>query len=165
VRGIAILAGIAGWLAAGDAGAQPGQVSVSADLTGAARVTTRTGSKTVRKQPGQVGIEDAWTAEDGRTAGWLVMYDVPPISYPIAGTLVVWRGGRIIRRFRTEQVFWSWAFVADGKQVAYHTGPLHGERTSHCELRNVSDGRLVAQWSGDLDDSAKRPEWTAGLDH
>jgi hypothetical protein len=166
VTSMAILASIAGWLAAGDAGAQPAQLSVSADSTGAARVTTPTGSKTVRKRFGQVGIEDAQTAGDGRTAGWLVMYEMPRVvSYPISGTLVVWRGGAVIRRFRTEQIFWSWAFVADGKHVAYHTGPLHGERTSHCELRNVSNGRLVAQWSGDLDDSIRRPEWTAGLDH
>jgi hypothetical protein len=166
LRRVATLAVIAGSLTAGDAGAQQVQVQVSEDPTGAARITTRTGSKTVRKEPGQVGIEDPDVAWDRRTAGWLVMYEMPGVvSYPIAGMLVVWRGGAVIRRFRTEQTFWSWAFVANGKQVAYHTGPLHGERASHCELRNVSDGRLVAQWSGDLDDAAKRPAWTAELYH
>ena len=148
------------------AGSLAAQVSVAEDSAGAARVTTRMGSRTIPKERGQVGIEDSHTAGDGRTAGWLVMYRVPDaMSYPIALTLVVWRGGRIIRRFRTEQTLYSWSFVADGKQVAYHIGPLHGERASHCELRNVSDGRLAAHWDGDLDDSTRRPAWTAGLDH
>ena len=155
-RAVAIAA-ITGSLAA--------QVRVSEDPSGAAQLTTQAGSKRVPKERGQVSIGDPGTAVDGRTAGWLVLYNVEGVSYPIAGTLVVWRDGRIIRRFQTEQTFYSWSFVGDGKQVAYHTGPLHGETKSHCELRNVSDGRLVAQWDGNLQDAAKRPAWTAGLNH
>jgi hypothetical protein len=166
LRRVATLTVIAGSLTSGDAGAQQVQVSVSEDPTGAARITTPGGSKTVRKEPGQVGIDHPGVAWDRRTVGWLVNYELPGVvSYPIALTLVVWRGGAVIRRFRTEHTIWSWAFAANGKQVAYHTGPLHGERASYCELRNVSDGRLVARWSGDLDDAAKRPEWTAELYH
>jgi hypothetical protein len=168
LRGVAILAVIEGWLTVDDADAQAERLSVSTDRKGAVRVTTPTGLWTIPKERGQVGIEEVQIAGDGRTAGWLVTYGSPAVTYDIAGTLVVWRGGRIIQRFpgrfQEGPVFWSWSFVADGKQVAYHTGPLHFESTSHCYLHNVSDGRLVAQWDGKLDDdSATRPAWTAGL--
>ena len=69
------------------------------------------------------------------------------------------------QRFEDGPVLWSWSFVAGSAQVAYHTGPLHGEETSHCELHAVESGRLISMWEGDLDSDAKRPAWAKGLDH
>jgi hypothetical protein len=141
-------------------------LSVSTTLGGSARITLPSGGiVSVPKERGQSGVSDGRTAPDGRTAGWLVQYRAGDVDYPISGTLVIWRAGKIIRRFPTGQVFYSWVFYAGGKQVAYHVGPLHGESKSHCELREIENGRLVAAWDGDLDADNSRPPWTKGLDH
>jgi hypothetical protein len=140
-------------------------VSVSSGPDGTAQITLGGGRiLTIPKERGQVGISDAQIASDG-AVGWLADYSVDGVSYPIAGTLVVWRAGKPIRRFRTDQTFYSWAFYAQGKQVAYHTGPLHGEQKSHCELRDVASGRKINVWAGDLDSGTSRPIWTEGLNH
>lgn len=117
----------------------------------------------VAGEPLQVGIDSAKVSKDGQTAGWLALYPDPDSSTPFAGTLVLWRGGKVVRRFEADQTFWSWDFYADATQVAYHMGPTHGE-APHCELHDIESGRLVASWDGDLDD-AKRPAWTKGLEH
>jgi hypothetical protein len=103
----------------------------------------------------QTGIEDAKIADDGRTAGWLVSYPDPASSpaykfEDFQGALVIWRDGRIVRTFDTGPTYWSWAFVHGGDQVAYHSAPLHEGPSSHCELRDVNTGRLLASWDGDL---------------
>jgi hypothetical protein len=140
-------------------------VAVLPGPDGAAQITL-SGGRTVRipKERGQVGISDAQVASGGGV-GWFAEYSVDGVSYPIAGTLVIWRAGKIIRRFQTEQTFYSWAFYAQGKQVAYHAGPLHGEQKSHCELRDVASGRKIAGWDGDLDSETTRPAWTQDLNH
>lgn len=138
-------------------------VSVSGGPDGAARITLSGGRTiTVPKEPGQVGAGDGRIAPDG-TVGWFAEFRVDGVSYPIAQTLIIWRAGRIVRRFHTEQSFYSWAFDTHGAQVAYHDGPLHGERRSHCELRDVATGRLIAAWDGDLSTGSSRPAWTGGL--
>ena len=110
-----------------------------------------------------MGITEARVAADG-TAGWFVEYNVDGVSYPISGMLVLWRAGKIVQRFQSEQVFYSWAFYDGGKQVAYHDGPLHGEAASHCELHDVATGRVIDKWDGDLVADTK-PVWAAGLKH
>jgi hypothetical protein len=140
-------------------------VAVSAGKDGAADITLADGKKiTVQKEPDQVGISEAQIAPDG-TVGWLAEISVEGVSYPIDGTLILWRAGKTIRRFGAEITFWSWTFYAQGKQVAYHVGPLHGESKSHCELHDAESGRLIAQWDGDLDSGSNRPAWTKGLNH
>jgi hypothetical protein len=118
----------------------------------------------VPREPGQVGISDPQTASDHSTVGWLVEYSIDGLNYPISGTLVAWRDGQVRRRFGTAQAFYSWAFYSRGTQVAFHTGPTHGEQTSHCELHDIKTGRAVAKWDGDLQ-SSNKPDWVAGLSH
>ena len=135
------------------------------DAQGAAQVITAGGRRaTVTKEADQTGIDSIQISEDGQTAGWLVEFHDPGVSYPIAGKLVIWRSGRIVQRFTPVQSFYSWAFQAQAKQVAYHFGPLHGEQSSHCELHDIKTGRRLAQWDGDLD-ADKRPAWTQNLHH
>lgn len=55
-------------------------------------------------------------------------------------------------------------FYANGKQVAYHAGPMHGELSSHCELRDIVGGRLLASRAGDLENH-NRPTRTTELTH
>jgi hypothetical protein len=118
----------------------------------------------VAPERGQIGIDSMQIAGDGQTAGWLVLYTYPEGDSAFAGSLVLWRAGKVIRRFQSDQTFWSWAFYAHAEQVAYHVGPTHSETNSHCELHDIGSGHLVASWDGDLDDP-KRPPWTKGLDH
>jgi hypothetical protein len=140
-------------------------VGVSPGPDGTARITLASGRTiAIPNERGQVGISDAQIASDG-AAGWFVEYNVDGVSYPIAGTLVIWRAGKITRRFHATQTFYSWAFYAQGRQVAYHIGPLHGEQKSHCELRDIGSGRKIAVWDGDLDAGKSRPVWTGGLNH
>jgi len=140
-------------------------VAVSAAQDGIAEITLADGKKTtVRKEPGQVGIGEAHIAPDG-TVGWLAEYSVEGVSYPIDGTLILWRAGKTLRRFQTDQTFYSWTFYADGRQVAYHVGPLHGESKSRCELHDAASGRLIARWDRDLEAGSNRPAWTKDLNH
>lgn len=148
------------------AGMSQGQaVAVSAGPDGSAEIRLANGKKTtIRREPGQVGISEARIAPDG-TVGWLAEYSVEGVSYPIGDTLILWRAGKIIRRFEAEVIFWSWTFYANGKQVAYHVGPLHGESKSRCELHDAISGRLIARWDGDLESGSNRPAWTKDLNH
>lgn len=140
-------------------------VRVYADQKNRAHVVDKNGKSTVvAGERGQVGIDSVQIAEDGQTAGWLVLYANPDGGSPFAGTLVLWRSGKVVRRFEADQTFWSWAFNAHAEQVASHVGPTHSETTSHCELHDVESGRLLASWDGDLEDP-NRPPWTKGLDH
>jgi hypothetical protein len=140
-------------------------VTVSTGQNGAAQITLANGkSATIPKELGQTGIRGARTALDG-TAGWLAEYRVEAVADPVAGTLIIWRAGKIIQRFATGQSFYSWTFYANAKQVAYHVGPLHGELKSHCELHDVRNGRLIATWEGDLETGQNRPDWTKELTH
>jgi hypothetical protein len=123
----------------------------------------------VPHQQNQTGIDDAKISRDGRTAGWLVSYPGPSSSPSyksegFQGALVVWRNGKIVRTFDTGPTYWSWAFAQAGDQVAYHSGPIHEGSSSHCELREVKTGQLLASWDGDLQ-SPDRPTWTKALDH
>lgn len=117
--------------------------AVSSTKDGAARITFSDGSKrAIPKEPGQVSITDARIGADG-TIGWLVEFSEDSVSYPVAGKLILWKAGKLIRRFRDGQSFYSWTFYAQGKQVAYHVGPLHGESKSRCELHDVASGRIT----------------------
>jgi hypothetical protein len=140
-------------------------LQISADQKNQIHIVSKNGKTTVvAREPGQVGIDSVQIAEDGQTAGWLVLYENPDGGSPLAGTLVLWRSGKIMRHIQVSQTFWSWGFYARGEQVAYHVGPTHGETQSHCELHDVASGRFVTSWDGDLENT-KRPPWTKVLDH
>jgi hypothetical protein len=140
-------------------------VAISAAADDVAQITLANGEKVrIPQERGQVGISAALVAPDG-AAGWLVEYRTEAVSYPIAETLIIWRAGKIIRRFPAVQAFYSWTFYAQGTQVAFHVGPLHGETKSHCELHDSANGRLLAAWDGDLESASDRPPWTKGLNH
>lgn len=137
---------------------------VYADQKNQGHVVYKNGGATaVAGEPDQVGIDSVKISKDGQTAGWLALYTDPDSSTPFAGTLVLWRGGKVVRRFQADQTFWSWNYYAEGAQVAYHVGPTHGA-APHCELHDIESGRLLAAWDGDLEDP-NRPQWTRGLEH
>lgn len=103
-------------------------------------------------------------ADDRHTRGWLILSPNPAGTSPVATQLRITRDGRAVRTFTTEQVFWSWGFEPGSKRLAFHTGPVHGEAFSHCELHDIATGKLIESWDGDLQ-SPTRPTWTRVLDH
>lgn len=136
------------------------------DPTGAVHVVLANGSdQKIEKEDTQSGASEVKLAGDG-TVGWFADYSNPDPNRSwemLAGTLVIWRDGRVLHRFQTAQVFYSWSFVEGGKSVAFHTGPLHGEQSSHCELHDAVTGKLLAAWHGDLEDKKNAPIWTHSL--
>jgi len=136
-----------------------------ADSSGTLHVTTSNGQDIrIPKEKGQKGAEEIKITEDHQTVGWLVVYPNPDSNRDwekLYGELVLWRDGKVTRRFSTEQVFWSWDFWEDGKQVRFHTGPLHG--AGRFELHDIASGRLLAA----VDEEATQtlPDWAESLDH
>ena len=91
------------------------------------------------------------------------MYPDPTITYykaQIGGSLVIFRAGRVIHTFTTEQVFWDWQFQDGGKQVAYSTGPTHGG-AAECVLRDVESGRTIGRWR--VKEGQAPPSWAQTL--
>jgi hypothetical protein len=127
----------------------PSYRSVSVDPAGRLHIVPDSGNEILPpKLPGQVSFGDAAISSDRRSVGWLVMYPDPTVTYEgaqIGGRLAVFRAGRVIHTFTTEQVFWDWQFQDGGKRVAYSTGPTHGGvRAPRCRVR-AHDRSLVGQ--------------------
>jgi hypothetical protein len=134
------------------------------DAANNTHVASQQQDRTLAPEKGQVGIDAVKIGDDKQTAGWLVLYKDPDGGSPIAQKLLIWRDGRIVQRFQTDQTFWSWSFEQGTEQVAFHTGPTHGESTSHSELHDLRTGTRLSSWDGDLEDP-NRPVWTRKLDH
>ncbi len=140
------------------------------DQYGAVHIIRSDGKETIiPKQRGTDGVEQVKLAKDGQTVGWIVDWpyfkgDEKLGSLPDA--LVIWRGGKVVRRLGTEQVFYFWMFWKDGEQVAFHDGPLHGLDPNY-ELHDVATGRLIQQFLAydNNGDPAKvpDPDWVEAL--
>jgi hypothetical protein len=147
--------------------ADSGYRSVSVDTDGQLHIVTNSGKEILPpKLRDQIAFGDPRIAPDGRTAGWLALYPYPNppgdtyVGDPLAGALVLYRGGRIIHTFSTDQVFWDWQFWDGGKHVAFSTGPTHGE-ASFCILRAVDSGKLIATWQ--VTGGEEPPAWAKDL--
>lgn len=132
--------------------AVPGYRSASVDSAGRLHIVLDSGKEILPpKIRDQVSFGDPAISPDRRTVGWLVLYPYPNppgaayVRNPIAGALVLYRDGRVVHEFRTEQTFYDWQFQSGGKHVAYSTGPTHGG-AAECVLRDVDSGKVVAQW-------------------
>jgi hypothetical protein len=147
-----------------------GYRDVRVDQSGQLHIVLDTGKEVLpAKLSNQVAFSEPLISSDHRTAGWLVDYPYPgaPDGYPmdpIPGRLVLYRSGRTLRIFSTEQVFWSWSFVDGGRDVAFCTGPTHGG-AALCELHGVTSGRLLSRWTPDHAQTPthERPVWTKNL--
>lgn len=135
--------------------------SALVDDKGWLHITLESGKEIIPpKSKGQASFGDAWISQDGRTVGWLVMYPYPEPEQawrgPIAGALVIYRAGHLVRTFPAEQPIWAWQFQDGGKRVAYATGGMQGGVQS-CLLRDVDSGRIVAGWS--RESGSEPPHW------
>ena len=76
-------------------------------------------------------------------------------------------GGRPQHRGRPssisgEPIIWTWIFWADGRQVAYETGPFHFGVT--CFLVRLSDGRKLDSYDCCHDLPLAKPDWVKALE-
>jgi len=91
--------------------------------------------------------------------GWTLDAPVPDSGYGderFAFTLVLARDGHVLNRIGGDPFIWKWLFWADGRQVAYETGPFHfgmtcipggrAVRTKDVELRLLS--RITCERAG-----------------
>lgn len=146
--------------------AAPDYRSATVDQTGQLHIITGSGEE-IRPQKihGQIAFDSPQISPDRRTVGWLVMYPAPTpdggesTEAPIAGELAIYRDGRIIHTFTTNQIFWDWQFQHQGRRVAYSTGPTHGG-AAECVLRELDSGRIVAHWRVE---SGAAPAWARDL--
>ena len=95
----------------------------------------------------------------------MALYPFPRVSKedydpgPIAGSVVLYRDGHILRSFGAEQSVWDWHFWRDSSTVAYSDGPLHGG-ASQVVLCDVASGKVLARW---IPSDAKPPDWAEDL--
>jgi len=139
--------------------------SVRVDGKGQLHIVPGSGKEILpAKISGQVSFGDAAISPDGRTVGWLILYPDPTVTYykgaELAGGLALYRAGRVVHVFRTDETFYDWQFRDGGKQVAYSTGPTHGG-AAECVLREAGSGRIVATWP--VRQESEPPGWAKGL--
>ena len=114
------------------------------------------------RENGQASCESLKVAENKETVGWLVDFENDGTSYPVALSLVVLRGKKIVQRFGSDlDPIEDWQFRAGGKQVAFVTNALHGGGRAHYELHDAEKGTLLDKWDGPL--NRRSPAWTRGL--
>lgn len=95
--------------------------------------------------------------------GWTLegpIPDQPEDKYPFV--LVIARNGREIRRFDGSAFVWKWMFAADGRQVAYESGPLHFSMT--CVLADIETGRELETYDCYSELPNDAPEWVRALE-
>jgi hypothetical protein len=96
--------------------------------------------------------------------GWTLEYPLPDSNYGdqrFAFTLVLARSGHRFRRIEGEPIIWKWMFWADGRQVAYETGPLHFGMS--CILADVKTGRKLEILDCYHQLPANVPAWVTAL--
>jgi len=142
-----------------------------ADENGAMHVIYDDGrEKIIHKQRDTMGVGDVKIARDGQTVGWIVDWPNPdaPNGTPIPGTLVIWRNGKVVRKFAPGPVaFWGWNFWDGGTRVAYELGAMHFSNGNY-ELRDIAAGRLLARyycndWDQQHCDPGEMPDWAKAI--
>jgi len=72
--------------------------------------------------------------------------------------LVIYRNGKILRIFHGNSLpLWHWHFEGNDQQVAFEQETVHGHFGVHFELRDITSGRLMADYDGDPMTSS--PKW------
>ncbi|SRR5208282_3693203 len=97
--------------------------------------------------------------------GWTLDAPVPDSGYGderFAFTLVLARDGHVLHRIGGDPFIWKWLFWADGRQVAYETGPFHFGMT--CILVDVRSGRKMSSYDCYHELPVNAPAWAKALE-
>ena len=81
----------------------------------------------------------------GALSGWTINDTDPDHGseyFPVK--LVIARKGRIIRKISGDPFVWQWMFLADGKRIAYQSGPFHF--SLQCVLADVDSGKTLQSY-------------------
>jgi hypothetical protein len=124
-----------------------GVEEVHVDADGHVRVSENGHEVIITTEKGQVSVEPPVIAQDRRTVGWLVNFSNCCTSYPIPMSIVVYRGGSILRRIANGRAIFRWQFMKKGEQIAYLSDTVHGNLDPECRLVNVDSGRTIHKWS------------------
>jgi hypothetical protein len=134
------------------------------------RITLQSGGTFVLPlEDGSCSFEEVQVADDGVTVGWLergtaqMANDPPclPDSIHVSEGPIIWRAGKILRRFSDDGVLMDWQFQGKGDLVALHAGPEHFDNDMTCKLYDIATGQLVKSW--DRSQKRKLPDWAKGL--
>ena len=101
---------------------------------------------------GPDGLE-GWTLNE-------IIPDHPNERFPM--TLVIARKGHVLRKIAGDGFVWNWIFWADGKQVAYESGPLHFGMA--CILADVATGKRLASYDCFHGIPENAPAWLKALE-
>lgn len=148
--------------------AQPVVTKAYVDDKGRVHIVTANGSdRLIPAERDQENVSRILTAPDGRAVGWLVYSSACCVSYPVPLELVVWRNDHILRRLRPGMAIWSWAFMKNGRELAFRMSPLHGGWSGESVLLDIATGKTLDGWShpvdennNDTDDNSNEPEWS-----
>ncbi|RSL18722.1 hypothetical protein EDE15_4321 [Edaphobacter aggregans] len=113
-------------------------------------------TKSLPREPMQVGCDGVTVADDKHTVGWSVLVANCCTSYPIPVAVAVLRDGRK-QVFSAEQMVWRWRFISGAKKLAMLSGPVHGN-AGQATLYDIRSGQQLATWNG----SGESPGWTSG---
>jgi hypothetical protein len=161
---LALAASLTLWATAGTS--EPGDVraieKVYVDRSGVVHVVPAGGGdRKVRKEKDQTGTWMLRSSEDQSTVGWLAEFGNCCTSYPIPLKLVIYRNGKVRRRFGDGMMIYDWRFWAEGKQAAFCSGTVHGDSGGHCELHDINTGKTLDTIDAHLDENS--PPWARGL--
>ncbi len=115
-----------------------------------------------RTEPEQAGFEQAQVSADGRTVGWVAQMPNCCTSYPLPLVLVLYRDGKVIRRFDEAPPIWDWAFVPGRDEVVIRQAYPHGPEFFTFTRLRIADGKALATYECNQDERvhAPRPAWT-----
>jgi hypothetical protein len=146
-------------------------VEATVDEAGQLRIVTAGGQIIEpKKEPQQVGFDKPLISPDGRAVGWLAEYPNCCTSYPIPLKLMILANGRVRTYTGSGLPLWHWRFEAGGRQFSFRQETVHGGLGVHYELRDVSTGRLVAEYDPPVGVDNRPlprqnvPKWVADLD-
>lgn len=123
-------------------------IKLSPDGTKLVLHTDRGGVLAPRTDKDQQGFAAPHISPGGHMAGWLELVPLQGNDGPIPGALVIFRNGKVLSRFHCgDSVTWAWAFANGGKAIACAQSTLHLPTGFEYNLRSVSDGRLLGQFS------------------
>lgn len=112
-------------------------------------------------QSGNKPIQSAHVFGPNRLEGWTLSKDVENQG-PLPMTLVIARGGLVVRHITGRPFLWKWKFESNGELVAFESGPLHFGLV--CTLVNIRTGKQVADYDCYRELPSDAPQWVKELE-
>ncbi|WP_298286013.1 hypothetical protein [Acidocella sp.] len=127
----------------------------------------------------QVGFLDVQLSPDKTTLGYLESFDDCIQPSPCAMELSLWRGGKVVYRFRPQVgMVWGWQFSPDGRAIYVQTGYPQNDTVGVYHEILLGSGREAATYDPDNEDgqapppaggagkpasAAAKPDWVANF--